>query len=209
MDTLSTCRIETWRRLLDRELEAHRSGVQSFSHARYRPAQWFGEIVRREVRGKCLDIGCGILPRPAYHKGPARFWGIDPHLGEKRAFPFVCGMGEDLPFKAGTFDAAIFGTSLEHTLMPLSCLAEAVRVIKRGGNLLVWFADWSATADGYAKYTLWCAQGGMFDTYHQWAFTMGELAYHMTTDLGLRVYQRLNWPKSPVVAAIVGRKEQG
>lgn len=207
MDTRSTSRRETWKRLLDQEIGGYRLGIQTFSTPHYRPAQWFGEVVRREVRGKCLDIGCGILHRPAYHKGTAYFWGIDPHPGEERAFPFVRGVGEALPFKSGAFDAALFGTSLEHTLMPLRCLSEAVRVLKPGGKLLVWFADWSATAEGHAKYQLWCARGGMFDTYHQWAFTMAELV-HIMTDLGLYVYQRLNWNKSPVVAVIVGRKER-
>jgi ubiquinone/menaquinone biosynthesis C-methylase UbiE len=49
----------------------------------------------------------------------------------------VAGSGENLPFKDGMFDFVIFTLSLHHHQDSHSALAEAQRVLKREGKIIV------------------------------------------------------------------------
>jgi SAM-dependent methyltransferase len=93
--------------------------------------------------GTVLDIGCGTQRLPTYADTTAcRFIGLDPLPGEpERDFEFVQGIGEYLPFRSNSVDQVLFGTSLDHMLVPRRALAEAQRVLRPGGAVNVWFGE--------------------------------------------------------------------
>jgi len=102
----------------------------------------FGQFC--DLRGKVLDIGCGPQAFPSYGgRGAADILvGIDPLVGDtEREFEFVGGIGEYLPFRDGTFDRVLFGTSLDHVLSPVRALHEARRVLTPTGFVCIWYGE--------------------------------------------------------------------
>lgn len=96
-----------------------------------------------DLRGRVLDIGCGPQEHPAYAEAVAGdFVGIDPLSGtQPRAFAFVKAIAEYLPFPDASFDRVLFATSLDHVLSPGRSIAEAFRVTRPGGTVVVWFGE--------------------------------------------------------------------
>ena len=97
------------------------------------------------ARKALLDIGCGTgsLARALTEEG-ADVTGIDP--GEdalakaRKAVPaarFEAVSAETLPFPDDTFDGAVMLNSLHHVPDPAKALAEAARVLRPGGRLVV------------------------------------------------------------------------
>ena len=97
------------------------------------------DYVRREVRGYCLDVGCGPNNRfiNSYMDGNGK--GID-------VFPYD-GLTEEnivtdmlhLPFEDSSFDSVTFIANLNHVPRSLRDgeLAEAYRCLRPGGNIVV------------------------------------------------------------------------
>ena len=92
-----------------------------------------------------LDIGCGTgtLARALSEDGAA-VTGIDPGaeaLAKARglvpAARFEAASAEALPFGEGQFDGAVMLNSLHHVPDPARALAEAARVLRPGGRLVV------------------------------------------------------------------------
>lgn len=79
-----------------------------------------GEVIWRDVR-----LAAGIDPDPA-------------SLSEHRAagMPVVRGVGEDLPFAAGSFDVVVSVWVLEHLADPLATFIEVARVLRSGGHFV-------------------------------------------------------------------------
>jgi SAM-dependent methyltransferase len=109
-----------------------RFGLSSLASERF-------DYVAREVQGYCLDIGCGRHNRfiTDYLGGNGRGVDVFPYEGLTKEH-----LVEDLtrlPFDPETFDSVTFIANLNHC--PRSQrdreLAEAYRVLKPGGNLIV------------------------------------------------------------------------
>jgi SAM-dependent methyltransferase len=77
-----------------------------------------------------LVLDCGAGRRPVYYSNVVNFEIVDYPSTD------VLGVGEELPFKDGSFDAVISVSVLEHVRDPFRCAAEIVRVLKPGGRLL-------------------------------------------------------------------------
>lgn len=104
-----------------------------------RTAEEFGAFC--QLDGTILDIGCGIEKEPIYAIRPpgSKFVGLDPLPGEgERAFDFVQGLGEWLPFRSRSFDSAVCATSLDHFPDPARVLNEVRRSLKPSGRLGIW-----------------------------------------------------------------------
>ncbi len=109
--------------------------------------------LRAEMR--VLDVGCGpgSLAREALSLEPAvRMLGVDPdrgmlqharsHVGDQASW--LTGLGQALPFGDKTVDCVAMTLVLHHLPRPQKerALAEAMRVLRPGGRLLV--TDWTA-----------------------------------------------------------------
>jgi SAM-dependent methyltransferase len=96
-----------------------------------------------QFEGLVLDVGCGPQELPTYAAGlEGRLVGIDPLRGaHPRAFEFVQGIAEYLPFRDGVFKRILFATSIDHLLEPELALAEARRVAAPGGSICIWLGE--------------------------------------------------------------------
>jgi len=86
-----------------------------------------------------LDVGCGELGIPAYLPLGYDLYGIDPlpSTYTTRLFQRTTGVAEKLPFNGATFDNVIFSASLDHVYDTRKALAEAHRVLRLGGRLII------------------------------------------------------------------------
>ncbi len=123
------------------EVEGHDSqvtGVVGYFYRMYR-----AEVLARVdgVRGRdILEIGCG---EGMMFEGTATtpvqmdvsFTRVARAAGKCRYL--LCGDGYDLPFAGGSFDIVLLVAVLEHTREPWRVLAEARRVLKPGGRVVM------------------------------------------------------------------------
>jgi|SRR3989344_1663508 len=97
------------------------------------------DYVAREVRGKCLDIGCGkhnrFINKFLNHKGV----GIDVYAYEGLTSKNIIEDMTHLPYKDGSFETVTFIANINHIPRPLRSkeLAEAYRVLKPNGKIIV------------------------------------------------------------------------
>jgi SAM-dependent methyltransferase len=97
--------------------------------------------VRRAVHlmaGSLIDVGCGQRPheRILVAQG-VRYLGLDCAFRPGRNVPDVVGDAMRLPFLAGTVDNVLATEVIEHLAAPAAFVAEAARVLRPGGWLLL------------------------------------------------------------------------
>ena len=102
------------------------------------------EHVRMHARGELLDIGCGSKPfAPVFAGRVTRYWGSDlassRYLGQEH--PDAFATAEQQPFRAGTFDTVLGLSMLTYLPEPGRMVAEAYRVLKPGGMLILEFTQ--------------------------------------------------------------------
>lgn len=154
-----------WERLQTVEHDSYeKSPVGVFSVDGCTEALEVGNFLRDNVKGECLDVGCGLLPEPSYMKDQPdiTFTGIDPFGDEViRKFHFVQGVGECIPFKNEHYDCVLFASTIDHMIDPQLAIKEAYRVLKTGGSLVIWYTERSKPHLIFGKY----------NRHHQWGFT--------------------------------------
>jgi SAM-dependent methyltransferase len=93
----------------------------------------------RRIRGRLLDLGCGIGDMLAFRPGSV---GVDvnertvDHCRRQGLTAFRMEV-DHLPFADRSFDTVLMDNVLEHILDPRPLLAEVRRVLLRGGRLIV------------------------------------------------------------------------
>ncbi len=102
---------------------------------------------RYKFYGKLLDVGCGEKPYQGVFSAVSSYVGIDfPDysrskgiLGEKPDLFFDNNYKKSLllPFKDNNFDTVVSFQVLEHHSNPELCVREMVRVVKKGGKILI------------------------------------------------------------------------
>ena len=101
--------------------------------------------------GRLLDVGAGTgwwsrvlagrgFAVTALEPSPA-MRGVAAARGGSGAIEWVAGSGEELPFSDGRFDVVLLMTVVEFVAQPECVLAEAWRVVRPGGRLVVGFLD--------------------------------------------------------------------
>ena len=104
--------------------------------------QFRGDLLREQAHrftGRVLDLGCGKKPYREMLGGQATAWiGVDlPLTYSGPAAADVYGDGHWLPFKDGAFDVILSTDVLEHVREPKQVFAEASRVLRPGGLLIM------------------------------------------------------------------------
>lgn len=103
--------------------------------------KYFKLTALHDKGGSVLDLGCGEGQRRR-HFSCITYIGIDPLvLRETYPFPFLKAMGEHLPFSDCVFDIVTSIEVFDHLLDPERTVKEILRVLKAGGNLLVFVGD--------------------------------------------------------------------
>jgi SAM-dependent methyltransferase len=106
-------------------------------------AHWVNvRAVRRYAhlcRGRLLDIGCGEKPyERILSNGVTEYVGLEhPDTQHARDRVDVWGDAQDLPFDDTSFDSVCAFHVIEHTPQPSRVMAEAARVLRPNGTLLV------------------------------------------------------------------------
>ena len=95
----------------------------------------FDEIAKKYLKGKLIDIGCGIKPYQGMLSGY-----ISEHIGVDH---YDCthdqsnidhfGSAYEIPVAANSFDSAICTAVLEHLEEPQQAIVECYRVLKNDG----------------------------------------------------------------------------
>lgn len=101
--------------------------------------RWLYPRLARRLMGRALDIGCGIGDMLVYR---ANTVGVDINprtvaFCKARGAHAVLMRPDELPFADGEFDSVLMDNVLEHIPDPGCLLAEAHRILRTGGRLLV------------------------------------------------------------------------
>ena len=109
-----------------------RRGLSALSTERY-------DYAAREVKGYCLDIGCGRHNRFVNEFLNGNGFGIDVFPYEGLSKENVVESLDTLPFEDSRFDSVTFIACINHVPEPKRDLelAEAYRVLKPGGNVII------------------------------------------------------------------------
>ena len=108
------------------------------------------ERARPHARGMLLDVGCGSRPFAWVLEGRIeRYLGVDlpssRFLGQRP--PDVYARAEALPFRAGSFDTVLGLSMLTYLREPAEPIAEAHRVLRPDGMLLLEFTQMAPLHD--------------------------------------------------------------
>jgi SAM-dependent methyltransferase len=122
----------------------------------------FAKEICRKKNSAILDIGCATKPYEILFREECdeiSYIGLD--LNPK-SYADVISIGENMPFKDGSFDNVLCTQALEHTIDPDKVVKETFRLLKREGSLListhgVWIEghehpdNWRWTGNGLVK----------------------------------------------------------
>lgn len=94
---------------------------------------------RARVRGDVVDLGCGMQPYRGWLGGEARRWtGLDlPQTWSGRAKADIFASAGAAPLRDACADCVISTQVIEHMPRPRKLFAEAARLLRPGGSLLV------------------------------------------------------------------------
>lgn len=108
------------------------------------------ERVRGHASGELLDVGCGWRPFARVFDGRvSRYWGTDLSSSIDLAGvpPDFFSRGEALPVRSGRMDTVLGLSMLTYFEEPDRMLAEAHRVLRPGGVLIMEFTQMAAVLD--------------------------------------------------------------
>ena len=109
-----------------------------------------------DLRGKqVLDVGGGPgYFADAFRAAGARYFGVDPDVGElsargEPARGMVRASGTALPVRTGAVDVCYSSNVLEHVAAPWRMAEEMVRVTRPGGTIFLSFTPWLSPWGGH------------------------------------------------------------
>jgi ubiquinone/menaquinone biosynthesis C-methylase UbiE len=101
--------------------------------------KYFYKSILRELRGKILDVGCGL---GEFMNDCRNFSGVDANpycvsYCKGKGFNAKVGKAEKLSFKDGSFDGVFCLCVLEHLRKPELAVREIRRVLKKNGKAVI------------------------------------------------------------------------
>ena len=124
-----------------------------------------GKIVKNEIFGKCLDVGCNshFLHKEIDNKDMI---GLDVVIDQFKERT-IKGDAQEVPVKTNIFDCVIAGELIEHLENPALFVKECHRILKRGGKFIITTPNrkswWNRLIKSYHI------------KYHKFLFTKNEL----------------------------------
>ncbi len=101
------------------------------------------QYIRKRIKGKTLDIGCGYGELRQYLPENSSYVGLDisesfiKKLKDQGTQAHKIDVSsQTLPFSDDTFDTVIIGEILEHLENPVFALKEAKRILKKEGKIV-------------------------------------------------------------------------
>lgn len=132
-------------------------------------SRMFKSFVEGHIRGRVLDVGCGVFGRPHYLQSyaPSLISGLEPlPIVGTPDFECVAGLNEFLPWPDAAFSTVINATSLDHVMSLDASLDEMVRVLAPDGVILLWIGSNS----GAPEYTSGVYDPALADRFHLFHF---------------------------------------
>lgn len=84
------------------------------------------------LKGKILDVGCGVKPYKEYLIASTEYIGID---GQQKVRPDILARAQEIPFPDNYFDSVLCTEVLEHLPEPEEAIRQIKRVLKKNGYL--------------------------------------------------------------------------
>lgn len=111
--------------------------INPFYFARKGLAKHVSELAGN-ITGKTLDVGCGTKPYAELYCSE-EYVGLEIDTPQNRASKNADYFydGNEFPFASASFDSMVANEVFEHVFNPDQFLAEAVRVLKPGGKVLL------------------------------------------------------------------------
>lgn len=119
------------------------------------PRQLINHVFGAGNREKVLDVGCGNrYYMDAFEKRGYLAHGIDAQAEPWRHNVDEGDIEKKLPYHSNSFDIVFTKSVIEHLRYPENLVAEAWRVLKKGGTMVVITPDWKTCWKGfYDDYT--------------------------------------------------------
>ena len=140
----------------DLDYSIHDFEVEHFPDSTYLFQQIEDAMVKEGAlpEGRTLDVACGVGRLAArFQNAGGQGWGIEPSgemLGLSRlivprdAVVLTRGVAEKLPFGDGVFDRIVCQGALDHFVEPRAFMAEAARVVRPDGRVIVALANYES-----------------------------------------------------------------
>ncbi len=119
------------------------------------------ELLRKQVKtygdkyvsGKVLNVGSGTSERYSFQNNASEYVRMDIAPGPNID---VVGRAEEIPFPDDSFDTVVSTQVFEHVENPELAAAEVIRVLAKGGRLLITVPQWNELHEephDYWRYT--------------------------------------------------------
>lgn len=163
-----------------------------------------------QLSGTVLDVGCANKRAQRLLPSSCSYVGLDypptaSHLYRSR--PDIFSDAQLLPFRVGTFDAVLLLHVLEHLPDPDRAVAEAIRVLRAGGRLIVETPFVYPVHDAPFDFQRWTPKGLELLVERHGAIVRGRRCFGKPAETGAVVFNLglgltiLGWArrKSPLV----------
>jgi len=115
----------------------HTIGIKSPVYLVYKYLQQdLKQAIEDHAKGDVFDIGCGNKPYESLFRNKGKYTGCDIVQSSENKVDIICTV-DNIPLDANQFDTVISTQVLEHVVDHDKMLAEAYRLLKWGGKIIL------------------------------------------------------------------------